>query len=465
MPRPDRISRDALYELVWSKPTRDVASGFDISDVGLAKICRRLNIPRPPRGHWAKLAAGKPSPQTPLPPAQLGAEIEWTTNGNPACAFPANDGWQQPDAAARPKSANVSVPSNPPLHPLVEEAAKHMLKVRSQRYSYIIPTKGLMLHCFLSRENKDAGLAAVNRVLMTFIQRRHQIMLAPSHTKWLGKHVSPLGRRKNECIYDGPGSWHPHRPTLITIGQVCLGFAFVELTQEEPGVSHEFTTIRLSEYKALPQSKRSRHYEPLARSHPFPSGRYKVVLYSPYEGTSWQQEWAEEPKRTLISMIPDMVRTAEEKALEIPQMIKEAEERAEIQRIAAAEQQHRWRLQSDRHLRNDSRKASKDDLHAVMVAWRESRMIEAFFSEVESHLASLSEEQQVAMHGRLAAARALMDGPTAWDRFMAWRDPAQRWEGRLHYPEEGDHSFSIQEKDDRLRQHNQSPDIVSWLRL
>lgn len=37
-----------------------------ISDVGLAKACRRNGIPVPPRGHWAKLAAGKASPQLPL---------------------------------------------------------------------------------------------------------------------------------------------------------------------------------------------------------------------------------------------------------------------------------------------------------------------------------------------------------------------------------------------------------------
>jgi hypothetical protein len=32
---------------------------YDISDVGLAKVCKRHHIPRPPPGYWAKLAAGK----------------------------------------------------------------------------------------------------------------------------------------------------------------------------------------------------------------------------------------------------------------------------------------------------------------------------------------------------------------------------------------------------------------------
>ena len=37
----------------------EVATRFGISDVGLAKACRRANIPLPARGYWAKTQAGK----------------------------------------------------------------------------------------------------------------------------------------------------------------------------------------------------------------------------------------------------------------------------------------------------------------------------------------------------------------------------------------------------------------------
>ncbi len=40
---------------------------FGISDRGLAKICKRMNIPVPPRGYWAKLAAGQKVKPKPLP--------------------------------------------------------------------------------------------------------------------------------------------------------------------------------------------------------------------------------------------------------------------------------------------------------------------------------------------------------------------------------------------------------------
>jgi len=68
-----RFRRHAFYDLVWSEPISCLAPRFDISDVALAKICRRHGIPVPGRGYWAKLKAGKPSPRIPLLQRGLGA--------------------------------------------------------------------------------------------------------------------------------------------------------------------------------------------------------------------------------------------------------------------------------------------------------------------------------------------------------------------------------------------------------
>ena len=53
------LNRNALYELVWSKPMTAVAKEYGLSDRGLAKLCERNGIPVPPRGYWAKKQAGK----------------------------------------------------------------------------------------------------------------------------------------------------------------------------------------------------------------------------------------------------------------------------------------------------------------------------------------------------------------------------------------------------------------------
>lgn len=63
------ISREALYKMVWETPVDALAKRFGISGNGLVKICHRHGVPRPPRGYWAKLAAGKTAVATPLPKA------------------------------------------------------------------------------------------------------------------------------------------------------------------------------------------------------------------------------------------------------------------------------------------------------------------------------------------------------------------------------------------------------------
>jgi hypothetical protein len=61
------LSRTDLYERVWAQPVAQLARAWEISGVGLAKACRRLQVPLPPRGYWAKARAGKRPRRTRLP--------------------------------------------------------------------------------------------------------------------------------------------------------------------------------------------------------------------------------------------------------------------------------------------------------------------------------------------------------------------------------------------------------------
>ena len=65
---PEQLTRQALYDLVWSEPMRKLAPRWGLSDRGLAKLCDRFVVPRPPMGYWVKRAHGKATDPTPLPP-------------------------------------------------------------------------------------------------------------------------------------------------------------------------------------------------------------------------------------------------------------------------------------------------------------------------------------------------------------------------------------------------------------
>ena len=61
------FKRNALYDEVWSAPLTALAKKYGLSDNGLRKICKAMNIPLPTVGHWAKISAGKRVVCDPLP--------------------------------------------------------------------------------------------------------------------------------------------------------------------------------------------------------------------------------------------------------------------------------------------------------------------------------------------------------------------------------------------------------------
>lgn len=66
------INRDKLYEEVWRTPMIHLAKKYGLSDNGLRKICRKLNVPLPEPGYWAKVQYGKKVKHAKLPKPKEG---------------------------------------------------------------------------------------------------------------------------------------------------------------------------------------------------------------------------------------------------------------------------------------------------------------------------------------------------------------------------------------------------------
>ena len=66
---PTTVSREEVYRQVWESPASRLCEQYGISGRGLKKICDRLEVPCPPRGYWARRAAGQRVKQAPLPKA------------------------------------------------------------------------------------------------------------------------------------------------------------------------------------------------------------------------------------------------------------------------------------------------------------------------------------------------------------------------------------------------------------
>ncbi len=63
------LTREKLYEQVWSEPIVHVARRLGLSGRGLGKLCARYEIPVPPRGWWAKKQHGHAVRRIPLRPS------------------------------------------------------------------------------------------------------------------------------------------------------------------------------------------------------------------------------------------------------------------------------------------------------------------------------------------------------------------------------------------------------------
>lgn len=70
--KPEVYEREKLYEEVWAEPVKIVAQRYGVSDVALAKTCRKLAIPLPGRGYWARLRSGQKMKRAPLPKLPAG---------------------------------------------------------------------------------------------------------------------------------------------------------------------------------------------------------------------------------------------------------------------------------------------------------------------------------------------------------------------------------------------------------
>ena len=121
------FTRKELYDLVWSQPMKTVAVGVGISDVALAKQCRKADVPVPNRGYWARKQAGKPTIQIALPPRFPGASDR--IGGSRQHSYYGLD-WAE-------EFRKVSVPPAPTFDEemtFVEERARTLIgKVRCQR--------------------------------------------------------------------------------------------------------------------------------------------------------------------------------------------------------------------------------------------------------------------------------------------------------------------------------------------
>jgi hypothetical protein len=412
------ISRQELYGLVWSEPMTKVAARFAVSGSYLARICTLLSVPRPERGHWAKVAVGRGEPAPLLPEALAGTPEYWTRDGEP-----------QP-VASRP--LRVRTPSTPKrripeghVHRLIRDGREHFLRSRRvEDGAHLKPYKKLLVDVVTSKACLEQALSLANDLFNCLESLGHQVVIAHGgvslrHAELDEREV----RSKPRGQYDQSGLWYPARPTVAYVGEIAVGLSIVEMSEEAlvRYVGGEY--VRESEHFAKGKARGAGYTWTTTRE--IPSGRFRIIAYCPYPGVTWSAEWQDTADASLRGKLGSIAKAIGRAAPMLVGKIEEADKQAEIRRQEWLADQDRFRREQDRRAVEQSIRASKEHLVAVIEQWSKAMSVERFLTSVESKVAELPETEREAAIERLRLARHFLGPQDPLRHFLQWLTPEE----------------------------------------
>jgi hypothetical protein len=333
------VHRDKLYGEVWAEPMLTVAKRYDVSSNYLARICERLNVPRPGRGYWQQRAAGADVDPEPLPEIEPGDEIEWARDGSQPATSPMS--------SKSPR--RWSDGERPAKHPLLDGARGYFDEVRQGNpKTYVVPRKRNLVDVFVTPGTLDRALKIASEMFLFLEDRGQRVVLAPAGRQYHRAHVEVReGVTPNQHDYDyDRGRWEPAVPTVVLVDDVVIGVSIFETMVELDAVYRDGKRVPYEKPVELPTSKHrrfiARESQPYVSKHWFPTGRLGVHAYSA-EHVAWEQTWLEASAGLLASMFDDIAKTFERARPKITKLREEQRREAERRQKEFEEQQKKWR--------------------------------------------------------------------------------------------------------------------------
>ena len=412
------VSREELYRLVWAEPMIRIAERFEVSGSYLARVCTLLKVPRPERGYWAKLAVGKAPPRKPLLAPLPGDPLHWTKEGEPVPVIRP----KAPAGSARKKKIRMA---RNQVHHLIRGAKAHFENGRSvEDGAYLKPYKKLLVDVTASEGCLDKALGLANDLFNALESLGYRVVLAPSSEQ--------LGRERIEErevastpreYWQHSGLWSPYRPTVVYVGSVPIGLAVVEMSERATLRYVGGKYVRESEY-VPPRSRRFIDHS-WTTERDLPSGRLRIVAYSPYQRVKWSAQWQE--TRSASLRIRQIVEQIEAAAPELVSKLEEADRQAEIRRQQWLAEEERRQRDEDRRRVEQSVAESKAELQKIIERWSSVMSTEAFLVGVEQRVQKLPDSERLDVLERLSLARAFVGTLDPLAFLRTWKTPEERY--------------------------------------
>lgn len=411
----DTVTRESLYEQAWSTPMTKIGARYGVSSSYLARIFTSLNIPRPPVGYWAQVAAGKGKVRPPLPVALPGAVIAWSRNGAPLrisqtlSKAPRNSGQK---AGNRPATL-------PRKHPLLLGIEEHFKKVRESENGYLRPSKRSMADLIVSRTGITHAVAFANQLYLALMKEGLAVALCAPSTHLSRESVDHREKASTRHIY--PSLWQPQRPTVVYVGTIAFGLSIYEVSEyvQVKHVDKEY--VRLS---SLPASqRRSPFHDGWVMSEDMPTGRLCLQVYSPYYGAQWVCRWIEDKPGDLASKIPSIIKLLIAEAPSLANKVEAERERRELEWRKHQLEVAEWQRKEIEKHRLKVIQDSRNQLETVIQTWAKVNSIQAFFDDIERSAGTLDSETREVVLERLAKAKELIGDLDALKHFNGWEPP------------------------------------------
>ncbi len=431
------VTREELYALVWSEPMIKVAERYDVSGTYLARVCTLLHVPRPPRGHWQKLAVGKAVPQEPLPEALPGDQVTWNEKGGPL----PSDVRPRPVRATTAPRRSLKRTGKPAegTHPLIRGTLGEYRRSRPvSSWSYLRPYKKLLPDIIASDASIERILDVASKLYNELEAQGGRVVIAPGDQSWSSMAIDerevPKGDRPKH--YYSNSLWSPMRPTIAFFGDTAIGIAILEMSEDVllqyvgSGLGID-GYIRESEYQA--SIRKYRKDFTWTTNKDLPCGRLRIVAYSG-DAEGWSKSWQEKGTTTIEAALPRIAKEIRAAISEVINIVEEARHQAEIRHQAWLADMERWERKEDlRHI-DESTKQSRDALSQVIQRWADRIAVERFFDELSQSIDALQDEERAGLVERLRLAREFMGTVEPLEYFRKWKVPLE-----IYVPKFEDH--------------------------
>lgn len=224
------FTRKELYDLVWSQPMLTLSKKYNISDVGLRKMCVRMSIPMPQAGHWQKLKFDKKVLKSSLPSNYSGEEKVTLTLRDEKTPFPVKG--KSPLSVLvyqinNDHNLDLKVPdklTNPDK--LIVAAKNELLGKKADTYQYIgsVGASRDQLDIRVSQANVARALRFMDTLIKALRARGHEIKFrnGDTYAVVMDHDFKILLREKHrrEVVKDGSWDRSVYHPTGVLYFQI-----------------------------------------------------------------------------------------------------------------------------------------------------------------------------------------------------------------------------------------------------